>query len=136
MTPGIVAVKPLRAAMPPAKFRDAPSPNVRSQRRTPSDRKSASGLWRSMHTGALAAYVAHERYAALRRAPVEVTPAGRLLERALMLAIELDHPIYDGVCLALARGAQMVSADRRFVSAARRHAALADSIVLLAETAH
>lgn len=90
-----------------------------------------------MHnTSALSAYVAHERYAALRRATVEVRPAGLLLERALVLAVELDHPIYDCVCLAVVRGAQVVSADRRLVDAARRHAALSEAIVFLAETAH
>jgi hypothetical protein len=40
----------------------------------------------------------------LRRATVEVTPAGLLLERALVLTIELDHPIYGCVYLALVRG--------------------------------
>jgi predicted nucleic acid-binding protein len=98
----------------------------------------ANGLWRWVRRGALPGHVAHERFAALRRAPVALTPAEEVLERALTLAIELGHPIYDCVYLALAlkRGMQVVSADRRFVNAVRRHAGLAESIVLLAETAH
>ena len=98
----------------------------------------ANGLWRWARTGAVPGRVALERFAALRRAPVALIPTGHLLDRALTLAIEIGHPIYDCVYLALAviRGAQMVSADRRFVNAVRRHASLANSIVLLAETAH
>lgn len=98
----------------------------------------ANGLWRWVRTGALSAQIARERFAALRRAPVALTSAELLLERALGLAIEIDHPIYDCLYLALAltRGQQVVSADRRFATAVRRHAELAGSIVLLAETAH
>lgn len=98
----------------------------------------ANGLWRWVRMGALPAQVAHERFAALRRAPVALTSAELLLERALGLAIEIDHPIYDCLylALALARGVQVVSADRRFATAVGRHAALSDSIVLLAETTH
>jgi predicted nucleic acid-binding protein len=52
--------------------------------------------------------------------------------------MELQHSVYDCVYLAmaLASGAQVVSADRRFVSAVRRRPDLAGSIVLLGETAH
>jgi predicted nucleic acid-binding protein len=98
----------------------------------------ANGLWRWVARGALPGRVALERFAALRGAPVALTPAGDLLERALTLAIELGHPIYDCVYLALAltRRAQVVSADRRFVSTVRRRADLSDSVLLLAETAH
>ena len=55
-----------------------------------------------------------------------------------MLAVELSHPVYDCVYLALAlqRGMQVVSADRRFVNVVRRHADLSAAVVLLAETAH
>ncbi|MGH6901259.1 MAG: type II toxin-antitoxin system VapC family toxin [Geminicoccaceae bacterium] len=98
----------------------------------------ANGLWRWVVRGVLPGHVAHERFAALRRAPVALTPAGELLERALTLAIELGHPIYDCVYLALALtlGMPVVSADRRFVNVVRRHAALSVAVVLLAETAH
>lgn len=98
----------------------------------------ANGLWRWVRADALPRRVAHERFAALRRAPITLTPAGQLLEPALTLAFVTSHPIYDCVYLALAltRGMQVVSADRRFVNVVRRHTGLADSIVLLAETAH
>jgi predicted nucleic acid-binding protein len=98
----------------------------------------ANSLWRWVRTGALGAQVAHERFAALRGAPVALTPAEVLLERALRLAIAIDHPIYDCLylALALACGVPVVSADRRFVTAVRRQAGLSGSIILLAETAH
>jgi predicted nucleic acid-binding protein len=98
----------------------------------------ANGLWRWVRSGALSGRVAHQRFVALRRAPVALTPAAELLDRALMLAIELAHPIYDCVYLALAlqREMQVVSADRRFVNVVRRHARLSAAVVLLAETAH
>jgi predicted nucleic acid-binding protein len=98
----------------------------------------ANGLWRWARTGALPRRVALERFAALRRAPVALAPTGHLLDRALTLAIEIGHPFYDCLYLALAliRGTQVVSADRRFVNTVRRHASLAEFVVLLAETAH
>lgn len=98
----------------------------------------ANGLWRWVQRGVLSGRVAHERFVALRRAPVALIPAGELLDRALILAIELGHPIYDCVYLALAlqRGMQVVSADRRFVNVVRRRADLSPAVVLLAETAH
>jgi predicted nucleic acid-binding protein len=98
----------------------------------------ANGLWRWVRRGALSKRVAHQRFVALRRAPVALTPVGELLDRALMLAIELAHPIYDCVYLALAlqRGVQVVTADRRFVNAVRRHVELSGAVVLLVETAH
>ena len=87
---------------------------------------------------ALSKRVARERFAALRRAPVVLTPTAGLLDRALILAIDLGHPIYDCIYLALAlnRGMQVVSADRRFVNAVRGRVELSGVIVLLAEMAH
>jgi predicted nucleic acid-binding protein len=98
----------------------------------------ANGLWKWVRTGTLSKRVARERFAALRRAPVVLTPTAGLLDRALILAIDLGHPIYDCIYLALAlnRGMQVVSADRRFVNAVRGHAELSGVIVLLAEMAH
>lgn len=98
----------------------------------------ANGLWRWVRRGVLSGRLAQARFVALRRAPIALTPAGELLDRALMLAVELSHPVYDCVYLALAlqRGMQVVSADRRFVNVVRRHADLSAAVVLLAETAH
>ena len=75
---------------------------------------------------------------ALRLAPLRLEPLERHLDHAVELATELQHSVYDCVYLAmaLASGAQVVSADRRFVGAVRRRPELAGSIVLLGETAH
>ena len=55
-----------------------------------------------------------------------------------MLAIQLSHPVYDCMYLALAlrRRMQVVSADRRFVSVVRRHPQFSTAVVLLAAMAH
>jgi len=98
----------------------------------------ANGLWRWVRQGALRQEVAQDRFETLRRAPVLLTPAATLLEQGLALALALDRPVYDCVYLALGltRGAQLVSADRRFVNRVRRRADLSNSIMLLSELAH
>jgi predicted nucleic acid-binding protein len=51
-----------------------------------------------------------------------IAPAAELYERALTLAIDLDHPIYDCFYLALAarEGAPVVTADARLAKLAER----------------
>jgi predicted nucleic acid-binding protein len=55
----------------------------------------ANGLSRWVRTGTLSKRVARERFAAIRRAPAVLTPTAGLLDRALILAIDLGHPMYD-----------------------------------------
>lgn len=52
----------------------------------------------------------------------ELKPAEELRARALELAIELNHPIYDCFYLALAEreGAPLISVDTRLIAAAKR----------------
>lgn len=61
-----------------------------------------------------------------------------LVERAFDLALDLRHPIYDCLYLALAldRGVRMVTADQGFVRAIRARTDLADRVVLLSELTH
>lgn len=75
---------------------------------------------------------------ALRVAPIRLIATERHVDQAIELAIRLQHSIYDCLYLALAFASRMpvVSADRRFVNAVRRHADLSRWVVLLAETAH
>lgn len=75
---------------------------------------------------------------ALGFAPVRLVPAGRHLEAAITLAIQLRHSLYDCLylALALAEGVQLITADQRFVERVRRDGTLAGSVILLAETAH
>ena len=52
----------------------------------------------------------------------ELTPSDDLRLRALAMAIDLDHPVYDCLYLALAEREQcaVVTADQRFVTAAKK----------------
>ena len=62
----------------------------------------------------------------LQEAPVTVVePDDALERRALEIALELGHPVYDCVYLALAEGMgrQLVTADGRLLRAARDHEA-------------
>jgi predicted nucleic acid-binding protein len=70
--------------------------------------------------------------AALRRAPVVLTPVSVLAADALRLALLIGHPIYDCLYLALSlqTKAPMVTADRR-AGALARHGGLAARVVLL-----
>ncbi len=56
----------------------------------------------------------------LRRVPLEFVSDGLLLEQGLQLALQLNHPIYDCLYLALAlqRDAKLVTADQKFYDAA------------------
>jgi predicted nucleic acid-binding protein len=75
----------------------------------------------------------------LQGSEIELLPTGSLLESAIRTAIDLDHPAYDCVYLALA-----VENDCRFVTAdegfrrklgQRRHSRLGERVVSLAEAA-
>ena len=75
----------------------------------------ANALWKKAARGEFT--VAEARHAALTlaTAPVKLVATPPLLERAVLIAIELDHPAYDCFYLALteALGTVCVSADHR-----------------------
>lgn len=94
----------------------------------------ANILWKKVRVGDLRKDEAVQRLELLARAPVlawAVSPD--LLREALRLALELSHPVYD--CLYLALALQLViplvTADRRFAQAVSRHPALARCLRLL-----
>ena len=74
----------------------------------------------------------------LQSAEIELIPCRALLESATRLAIELDHPAYDCLYLALAaeNGCRFVTADERLVKKIRRDKKrpFRDRIVGLAES--
>ena len=74
----------------------------------------------------------------LQSAEIELIPCRALLESATRLAIELDHPAYDCLYLALAveNGCRFVTADERLVNKIRRDkkSPLHNRIVGLAES--
>jgi predicted nucleic acid-binding protein len=84
--------------------------------------EAANALWRRAQRGEIAVGEAVEWLSDLRKAPIPSLPIEPHLEQALQLAIEIGHPIYDCLYLALALRHQthVVTADRSFASAASR----------------
>ncbi len=97
----------------------------------------ANILWKKVRLGDLRPPEAAERLELLARAPIAWASSTDVLGEALRLALELRHPVYDCLYLALAldRGVPLVTADRRFVEAVRRRRALAHQVRLLQELA-
>ena len=75
----------------------------------------------------------------LERAEIELLPTRSLLESATRIAVELDHPAYDCLYLALAVGNEWLfaTADNRFVRKLRqgRRAPFAKVVISLTEAA-
>lgn len=84
----------------------------------------ANAIWRRSRIGDITAEEASLLFAEMMNAPVASLPIEPHLEDALRLATEIGHPIYDCLYLALAlrNHTHVVTADRRFVSAADRPA--------------
>lgn len=95
----------------------------------------ANALWAKARREELTQAEVVRRVKALSGAPVEWVPLEDLMEEAVDLALTLRHPVYDCLYLALAirRGWPVVTADRRFADAVRRHDDLAKHLVLLSE---
>jgi predicted nucleic acid-binding protein len=75
----------------------------------------------------------------LQGSEIELVSAGALMEAATRLAIELDHPAYDCLYLALAmdNDCRFVTADERFVTMLRKtkKSSIRDRALSLAESA-
>jgi predicted nucleic acid-binding protein len=82
--------------------------------------EAGNALWRRARIGEITADEADVRLSELRNAPVTSRPIEPILQAALKLAMEIGHPIYDCLYLALALHHQthVVTADRRFAAAA------------------
>jgi predicted nucleic acid-binding protein len=72
-------------------------------------------LWKKAVKGDLTLPQASRALRELQTSPVAITASGPLLERALVLAGALRHPVYDCIYLALAaeRKMPLVTADER-----------------------
>ena len=92
-----------------------------------------SALWAKARRGEIAEDEAVSTLAALRRAPVVLTPIPVLVTDALRLALLIGHPIYDCLYLALSLQTRspMVTGDRRFAAALARHDEFAACVVLV-----
>jgi len=84
--------------------------------------EAANALWRRAQQGQLTSTEVTERLVELLNAPVTSTAVDGDLLAAAELALELGHPIYDCLYLAMAirEGAVVVTADRRFRDAVDR----------------
>ena len=93
----------------------------------------ANVLWVHARRGVLTKAEAKVCLAEIETTPVTLVPIEDLIETALDLALELDHPIYDSLYLALAvrTGVTLVTADRRFVAAINGHGLYAQHARLL-----
>ena len=95
----------------------------------------ANILWKKVRLGDLSPRDAAVRLDVLMVAPVKLTAGGELLKSALELALELQHPVYDCmyVALALRRDIPLVTADERLAAAVRKRRKLAARVLLLSE---
>ncbi|WP_298137138.1 type II toxin-antitoxin system VapC family toxin [Acidiferrobacter sp.] len=79
----------------------------------------ANILWKKVRRGELSADEAQFAARLLQAAHIEFLPAHSLLEAATRLAIEIGHPAYDCLYLALAReqDCPFITADEAFIRA-------------------
>lgn len=87
--------------------------------------EAANVLWKKVLRGELTPDQAAEEINSLPRLFETITPSTLLLGRALRIAIEIAHPVYDCLYLACAEfaNADLVTADLRFAQRARSRAA-------------
>lgn len=80
----------------------------------------ANVLWKKVRAGTIPAVQLTAGLGALRRVFPVLTPASDVLDDAAEFAVELVHPIYDCLYLALAarEKAPLVTADRRLLALA------------------
>ncbi len=97
----------------------------------------ANILWKKVRLGDLRRLDAFECLKLLLEAPVVLAAGRELLEPALRLSLELEHPVYDCLYVALAqrRNVPLITADRKLVLSARRHKRMALAVQLLDEVA-
>lgn len=82
--------------------------------------EAANALWRHVTIGEISAAEAFARIDELASAPVASVSIEPHVRRALQLAAQLDHPVYDCLYLALAehQDTYVVTDDRRFFAVA------------------
>lgn len=91
----------------------------------------ANALWAAVRRGDMTSDGLREAIDALTAGPVSTSVATKqLIGAAARLAVDLAHPVYDCLYLALALHEQrpVVTADRRFQDVVHRHPYLSDRI--------
>ena len=99
------------------------------------DAECANILWRKARQKAIAPEDAVAGVARLAAMPIARTAHRLIVERALAIAFELDHPTYDCLYLALAQqeDAPLVTADQRLLARVGAHVTYAGRVLPLAE---
>jgi predicted nucleic acid-binding protein len=91
-----------------------------------------SAMWRKVRLGQAVPDQAAEATHRLQTALIDLRPTAALATRAVALALELDHPVYDCFYLALAEFERnaMVTADQRLLArlSGSKLAALAEAL--------
>ncbi len=82
--------------------------------------ESANILWKKVRLGQLDHQQAQEGLSFISGAFTRLFPTRQLISRALTLAVELDHPVYDCIYLACSEveGSEFLTADRRLANKA------------------
>jgi predicted nucleic acid-binding protein len=96
--------------------------------------EAANALWAIARRGQIGAADVREALDLLADAPLMVPSSMRqLMAAAARLAVDLDHPVYDCLYLALALQEQrpVITADLRFHRVVRAHPYLARHVVML-----
>ncbi len=95
----------------------------------------ANILWKKVRIRDLTREGATTRLELLLRAPVSLAESRHLLDSALELSLDLHHPVYDCVYIALAlrHDIPLVTADERLVAAVRKSPKLAGRVMRLAD---
>ena len=90
----------------------------------------ASALRSQVRQNKLTPFEARAAFADLRCVPVALVPANDLLDSAFTLTLELGHPIYDCLYMALSMQCNipLLTSDRRLVAAAANHPALSNLV--------
>jgi len=84
--------------------------------------EAANALWKKLTRREITAGEAAQALDLLMASGLELRPSGPLLGRALALARQLRHPVYDCLYLVLAQaeGATLITADRRLLTLVAR----------------
>jgi predicted nucleic acid-binding protein len=98
----------------------------------------ANILWKKVILADLRPREAGDRWQILLQAPIRFTPSLDLLDAALGIALDLKHPVYDCLYLALAlqRGVPLITADRKLAAAVKKKKSLGIHVEVLSDAGH